>query len=157
MIQNNIAFILMKNKSNSLKKDTEIFSSLGQYHQWECFTNISAWIGGTFSRSSVLVSIMCLLKPIKKSLIAFATSLFGPLTFSYIAGTIVSLHAGSVTSIRRWHQAWLLYHGLVLISCLIFLFQTLDLSHYQNLSFVIFYNCLVFPKFSMMWFVERKA
>lgn len=49
-----VAFILRKSKSNSLKKDTDIFSSPGQYNQWECFINISTWIGDTFSRSSVL-------------------------------------------------------------------------------------------------------
>ena len=37
-----VAFIHMKTKSNSLKKDTEIFAGPGQYNQWEHFTDTSA-------------------------------------------------------------------------------------------------------------------
>lgn len=43
-----------KTDSTLWKKGTEITASLGHSPKWECFTNISALIGNTFSRISVL-------------------------------------------------------------------------------------------------------
>lgn len=74
--------LVIRKANQTLKKETEIFASPGQYHQWKCFTyiSISEFLNWNYLLQFIgsSISVIYLIKLIRKNLIFISTSLLDP-------------------------------------------------------------------------------